>query len=308
MAQRQAKSSVRDSFGQAGLALAGGLTLVVEKGMHAGATTSTRAGALTIGSALDNDVVLISDQLVAQHARLSIGDAWRGLLRIEAKGGPIRTADGRIVDKGRHVDLTMPAVFQAGGAEFRVEAAHDLKKARKLALPALILAGFALLLPSIAGVVTGLFRAPAALIASIPDGSAIGVAAPTAEKAVEMLRGRLREQGLTGQVTIERGSSGNIVATGVVEPQNLDKWRETIRWFDAQGGGPLLLNNVTRADQPTLLPAFRAVWLDAKPQVVLLNGQTATVGDTISGGWKIEAIEPGGVVISRDGRTSKIAF
>lgn len=303
----KSRSGLSDGAQQAGLALAGGLGLVVEKGMHAGATASSRNGVLTIGSNLENDVVLISDNLVPHHARISISDAWRGILRIEAKGAPVRAADGRVVDQGRYLDLPMPARFQIGGAEFRASPAHDIKQARKFALPVLVLAGLALLLPSITGAVTGLFQGPSSLIASQAP-APIMVSSEQSEKWLEALRARLRETGLTGQVSVERNGAGGIAAQGTVDPASLDKWRDVIKWYDTQAGAPLLLNNVTRAEANAVLPAFRAVWLDAKPQVVLLNGQTAGVGDTIGGGWKIDAIDPSGVILSRDGRTSKVAF
>lgn len=307
MAQKPASSGVADGLGQLGLAIAGGLALVVEKGVHAGGSANNRAGILTIGAALDNDVVLIADKLSPHHARLSVRNIWRGLLRIEAKDGPVRLADGRVIDQGRFLDVVMPARFQLAAAEFKAEPANDISKAKKFALPAVLLAALALMLPPLTGVISGLFSAP---------GSVMQVAAPAplvqsteqAEKFLEMLRGRLREAGLTGQVSADRGGAGSLVATGTIEPANADKWRDVIKWYDAQPGAPLLLNNVTRGEVNAVLPAFRAVWLDAKPQVVLLSGQTAGVGETIGGGWKIEAIEASGVVLSRDGRTAKVAF
>lgn len=307
MAQAKPASGVQDSIAQAGLALSGGLALVVEKGMHAGASATNRSGTITIGSALDNDVVLISDSLVPNHARISVSDAWRGKLRIEARGGPVRITDGRIIELGRHADVAMPAVFQAGGAEFRASSLHDLGQARKFALPVAALALLALLLPSFAGIFTGLFRSPEQVIAQQT------LQPPTlspdeAERWVERMRGRLRETGLAGQVTVERGGPGAIVAGGTIDPASVDRWRDVLKWFDGQSGAPLLVNNVTRSDTPTQMPSFRAVWLDAKPQVVLLNGQTAGVGDTITGGWKIEAIEQAGILLSRDGRTARVAF
>jgi hypothetical protein len=221
-------------------------------------------GALTIGSALDNDVVLISDNLVPHHARVAISDAWRGMIRIEAKSAAIRALDGRIVEQGRYLDLAMPACFQAGGAEFRVSQLHDLSRARRFALPVVVLAALALLLPSITGAVTGLFRSPATTIAGLEQPALPAIpGADQLEKWQEMLRARLRETGLTGQVSIERGGSGNLVATGSVEPANTEKWRDVIKWFDAQAGAPLLLNNVARGEQNAVLPAIRAVWLDA---------------------------------------------
>ena len=47
---------------------------------------------------------------------------------------------------------------------------------------------------------------------------------------------------------------------------------------------------------------------DTKPQVVLLNGQSAGIGETIGGGWKIESIDTQGVLLSRDGKTARITF
>jgi hypothetical protein len=303
----KAGNGLGDGLKQAGLALAGGLALAVEKGAHRGASATSRAGTMSLGSSLDNDVVLISDNLAASHARLSLVDGWRGRLRIEARGAPVKLSDGRIVAMGRYADVELPALFQAGGAEFRASSLHDLGQARKFAFPVLALALLALLLPSFAGVMGGLFRS-APQISAPQTPQPITLSAEDGERWLERMRSRLRDTGLAGQITVERGGAGAIVAGGTIDPASQDRWRDVLKWFDSQSGAPLLLNNVTRSDSPQVLPSFRAVWLDAKPQVVLLSGQTAGIGETISGGWKIEAIEQTGVLLSREGRTARVTF
>lgn len=302
-----AQSGWRDSLNQAGLTLLGGLTLHVNKGSHRGARFPARNGRLSVGSGLDNEAVLLADNLAPAHFTLNLIDSWRGVLRVEAKDQAIRTRDGKSVDAGRYIDLKMPAHFQAGDAEFEVVAPKDTAKIRKFALPVIALLALAILLPSLVSLISGPFRhvptlpSPLELTAPLTDAGSL-------EKWQEQLREKVREATLGGQVMIERGPTGNLVAVGSVDPASLEKWRDVLKWYDALGNGPLLVNNVSKGEANAVLPNFRAVWVDSRPQVVLSNGQSAGIGDTIPGGWKIEAIDNSGVLLSRDGRISKVAF
>ena len=285
----------------------GGVTLVIEKGMHAGARERSNTGVLSVGSDINNDVVLLGDNLAAHHVSISVVDSWRGTVRIEAKDESILLQDGRIIKNGRYLDVAMPVRFQAGGAEFSVQSSRNTASLKRFAVPAIGLLALALVLPSIIGLVSGGMRrlpSPSSMATSLtPD-----VSPAALETWQEKLREKIRETGLVGQVSIERGASGNLVATGATDSNAADKWRDVLKWYDAQAAGPLLVNNVARGDTPTTMPSFRAVWVDARPQVVLMNGQSAGIGDLIPGGWKIESIEVSGVLLSRDGRTARVTY
>jgi hypothetical protein len=298
-----------DQLNKSGLSLMGGMRLFVERGLHAGASLVSKQGSITIGAAAENDVVLLADQLAARHMRVVMLNPWTNKARLEAFDQPIDLPDGRRIETGHFVDLSLPAKFRIGTAECRVETVREASTLKKFGIPALALLLAAFLLPSIAGLFSfsssrGALPSPSVTTSSAPNGLDVGALAGWQDKLVE----RLRNAGLTGQVNVERGQSGNLVAFGAIEDTALDKWRDVLKWYDSQGSAPLLVNNVMRGAAQTVLPSIRTVWIDANPQVVLLNGQTAGIGDTIPGGWKIEAIEVSGVLLSRDGRTTRIAF
>lgn len=312
-------SGLQDNFNQIGMKMMGGVRLVVEDGLHAGAKATIKSGSFTLGSNEKSDVVLLADDLAAHHAHITLMNPWTGRLRIEAQDQPIRTIEGQVVENGRFIDLTLPAQFQAGKAEFRVESVQDISRVKKIGIIGGVLLLCALILPSITGFLS--YR-PEAMMLDAPATPSIfgnaGVNQPASVQpgrdgmSLDQWRGTLQEKlaqaALVGQVGIEKGNTGNLVAVGTVEPQSLDKWRDVLKWYDSQNGAPLLVNNVTRGDVAVQIPTFRAVWVDAKPQVVLTNGQTASVGDTIAGGWKIESIDSSGVLLTREGRTTRVAF
>jgi len=313
-------SGFQDNINQAGIKLMGGVRLVVEEGLHAGAKTTIKSGSFSLGSNEKSDVVLLADELAAHHAHITLLNPWTGRLRVEAQDQPIRTIEGQVVENGRYIDLTLPAKFQAGKAEFRVESVQDMSRIKKIGVIAGAIALAALVLPSITSFFT--YRPEAMMMDVAPAPSSIfgntGLGRQTTTQPVkdslslDQWRGNLQDKlgaaGLIGQVSIEKGSTGNLVAVGTVEPQSLEKWRDVIKWYDSQSGAPMLVNNVTRGDVAVQIPTFRAIWVDAKPQVVLTNGQTANVGDTISGGWKIESIDSNGVLLTREGRSTRVAF
>lgn len=292
---------------KAGMALLGGLRFAVEKGMHAGAKLASPATAMTIGSAAENDVVLLGDSLAGKHVRLSVINPWRQLVRIEAQQQPVSLADGRQIAAGRFLDVALPVRFKAGTAECRAESIRQLTALRRYAVPAAVLVLAAFVLPSL----TGLFGASPSIgrqtSASATFNSAMTGDA-SSEKWQASLSDRLKTSGLGAHVSVERGASGNLVAVGSIEESQTEKWRDVIKWYDSQGAVPLLVNNVTRSGIQTVMPQLRAVWFDTKPQVVLMNGQSAGIGDVIGGGWKIEAIDAQGVLLAREGKTARITF
>lgn len=301
--------------GKALLAAYGGLTLRVTQGVHAGATMTASGPSLEIGSGLANDVVLIGDRLSERHVRLSLSEVFPPRIRLEAIDGPVRLADGRALRPGHHLDLPLPLRFQAGGADCVLEGRRDLSALLRKAAPvAAVVVGLAL----IPALVSGLFSGASSLFgAAAPTYQPVATSAADGGRAVdpgvqqrwqEALQARLRDSGLGDRISIERGASGSLVAVGDVEDARVDAWRDIVKWFDAQGAGPLLVNNVTRAGAGASLPGLRAVWLEGTPQVVLSNGQFAGVGDTIGGGWRIDSIDKSGVALSRDGRVTRLTF
>jgi hypothetical protein len=306
--QMSSDQGLLDQFQSAGRSLTGGLRFRVDRGVHAGAVHVSPNARLSIGAHADNDIVLIGDALAPHHMHVRVKDPWRGIVRLEAHGQAVDLPDGRRIEIGHFIDAPLPVRFRLGEAECSLDSVRKINAYRAYALPAVGLLAAAILLPSIAGLFTssGAHFTPSA---SVTTTSANSGAMP-ADVAVwqEKLNDHLRQAGLAGQVSIERGSTGNIVAIGAIDDASLAKWRDALKWYDSLGAGPLLINNVTRGAAPLNLPAIRTVWLDTNPQIVLQNGQSVGLGELAPGGWKVEAIDPSGVLFSREGRTAKVPF
>jgi hypothetical protein len=306
--QTRSDQGLLDQFQSAGRSLTGGIRFRVDRGMHAGAVHVSPNARLKIGAHADNDIVLIGDALAPHHMQLVVKDPWRGIIRLEAHDQPVDLPDGRRIETGHFIDAPLPLRFRLGGAECSLESVRKIGAFRVYALPAAGLLAAAILLPSFASLFASSgerFSPPASVTTTSAN---LGTMPADIAVWQEKLNDHLRQAGLSGQVSLERGSTGNIVAFGAIEDASLAKWRDVLKWYDSLGGGPLLINNVTRGAVPINLPAIKTVWLDTNPQVVLQNGQSIGVGDLAPGGWKIEAIDPTGVLFSREGRTAKVPF
>ncbi|WP_284178530.1 hypothetical protein [Rhabdaerophilum sp. SD176] len=293
-----------------GLKLTGGLVLTVESGAHAGARLHNAQGQLSVGSALTNDAVLIADGLAAHHVRISLTDAWQSKAQLAAVDALVQLDVGTKLRPGQSQVVSLPATFVAGGATFRVETARlwqDVIPGGKRSLTAVAVLAIAFLGINALSGLSGLF-------ASSVDGGQIsrqvspGPNAASVNEAQAAFRDRLDKAGLGNEIQVEAGPSGTLVALGNVGAANVEKWRDLLKWYDSRPSSPLLVNNVTRTAQAKDVPQLRSVWVDVNPQVMLSSGQTARVGDTIAGGWRIEAIDQQAVVLSRDGRTTRLTY
>ncbi len=293
-----------------GLRLTGGLVLTVEGGAHAGARLHNAQGQIAVGSALSNDAVLIADGLAAHHFRISVADPWQSKIQLAAVDAVVQLDVGTKLRPGQSQTVSLPATFIAGGATFRVELARhwqDVVPGGKRSLIAVAALVVAFLGVNALSGLSGLFTSSAG---SGPLGQQVSTTQPPSavEEARAAFRDRLNQSGLGSEIQVEVGPSGTLVALGNVGAANVEKWRDVLKWYDSRPASPLLVNNVARATQATDVPQLRSVWVDVNPQVMLSSGQTARVGDTIAGGWRIEAIDQRAVVLTRDGKTTRLTY
>lgn len=279
----------------------------VVDGHHAGAELALNGGTVTIGADLGNTIVLLDPGIAARHVSIELKSGLVPALRVRALEGPVHVNGNKYIEIGQYADLQLPARLVLAGitTEF-VPSVDYLQTAKRLAPYALYGVGGLLLFLMLSSAISSIGASfssmpPSAISSDVADpGSALHWR--------EQLGRRLAEAGLGTFISVESGSLGNLVATGEIDGQAADRWREIIKWYDAQAAAPLLVNNVTRGQGVTSAPSVRAVWFDARPQVSLDDGRSVGIGDTTPSGWKLEAIEDGSVTFIRDGKSVKVAF
>ena len=295
--------SLADLFQVHRSAIEGGVTIRVTSGAHSGALAALRRGAATVGSSLDNDIVLIGDGLEQNHFALGMANPWLGTVEVEPMDAGVRV-NGKIVDVGRKVVARAPLTIDAGRASLELTPKLRFEPFRRPAIAAAaIVAVMAVGLPLFEALSSAsTFTPPAYDAASSFAPTKID---PASHAAV--LEERIRKADLAGAVTADPGPAGAIVATGEVDEAGLARWRTVLQWHDAIPGAPLLINNVAKTSE---IPGvnIRSAWLDGTPELILTNGQTVGVGGALSGGWRVTQIDAGGIVIAKDKLSRRIEF
>jgi hypothetical protein len=288
----------------------GGLMVTVEAGAHKGARLVHHGDAVRIGSDLANDAVLIADGLAARHVRISEIDPWRSTILVAAEDEPVMAPLGKVLRNGQSRRLELPALVQAGQATIRIEMARRWQDLMPQGRRTYIAVGAVLALVVGMSAVSSLFRLadPSAYSSSFETARLPGTGGKSADAAREALRLELDKAGFGSEIRLEMNPSGSLVAAGTIDPSQAAKWRDILKWYDSRPNSPLLVNNVTRSAQMAEMPQLRSVWVDSSPSVVTSTGQTVRVGDTITGGWQIESINRNGVVLTKDGKSTRLTF
>ena len=292
-----------DLFQDHRAAVEGGVTTHVTAGAHSGALAALRRGKASIGSALENDIVLIGDALDDRHFSLEIVNPWLGSVRVEPQDAGVRV-NGRAIEVGRDVVARAPLSIQAGRAILELTPKLKLAAFRKPAAIAAACVGALVIglpilqaLTSITDIVTRPSDAPGFLTT--------GAVEPRAHVAALQERIRLAE--LAGAIAVDVGPAGAVVATGEVDDAGLARWRTVLQWNDGVAGAPLLLNNVTKLSDG-LGSNIRSAWIDGDGELLLTNGQVVRVGGTLASGWRVTQIDASGIVLTKDKLNRRIEF
>lgn len=288
----------------------------VQSGLYAGLSDRVSAGARTIGSGLDADLVFIEQNLEPHHLRVELAE---GAIAIEALApGVVLDGVGEIAP-GSQVEAALPALVHVGGLSIRwsdeTEVHAALAGSPRLSAKTVAAAAFALLV--LTGLTTFIYDASAD--APVVAASLIGEAAPVrkftagrpdeagTKAAASALQAEIEKLGLLN-IKVSSGP-GVVAAEGTVEPALMPDWQKLQQWFDHRyTGGLTLVNGVILKEEklPSSI-AVEAVWQGTQPHL-LVRGQKYFVGAMLDDGWTIHRIEGDRVLLSRDGRLAAVRY
>ncbi|TBU91567.1 hypothetical protein DNK34_07880 [Pseudomonas dryadis] len=95
-------------------------------------------------------------------------------------------------------------------------------------------------------------------------------------------------------------SVGQLQASGTVEAGQEQDWVALQQYFDGRYGRQYVLRGDVHVRESAARPRlnFQAVWFGEKPYVINASGARLYPGAPLEGGWKIERIEAGQVVLA----------
>jgi len=280
-----------------------GLKLRVTGGRHVGAVSSALGESQIIGSSLDADLVLTDPGVCAHHVRIG---ASRLGLELVVLDGTVR-ADGGLLGPGKTVITQFPATIEIGEAKIEIarEAAFERKK-----VASFLSAGAVAVISLIAltdwywsagnpGRAPGQEPSTMNTAAQAGHGSLPGPEVTSA--AADALRQHLLSQNIT---TIDvKAGSGIVIAAGSMVPEREAEWQSAQMWFDETYGQKILLKTdvVLIAAAPVKAPVtIQSVWLGKAPYLIDGEGRKYWVGSVLKGGWVLEKVEEGRVLVSKD--------
>ncbi|MEM6666333.1 MAG: hypothetical protein AAF638_08015 [Pseudomonadota bacterium] len=299
----------------------GALTVTVEGGAHRDAHQRVDGGPVTIGSGLDNTIVLFGDALPDCNAQITMTDELFGKGEITAIDGPVLLPDGSLLDTGDARAVKLPCTIRCGDIPVTIAPAMDLDGFwTKLISGLLLVAAFVIgmhLVSSLPRVLPSTSSAGAEIVGDIRSsvdrlmtGEARrgGLMRRAEADPLSALSTRLGDAQLNGPVQLQQTSTGAIIATGLLDDAEMQRWRGVLQWHDLQTSAPLLVNNVKLGDGEADLPEIQSVWMGDDPHVVLKGGEMAREGERLAGGWTLERITGEGIILNQDGRRISVTF
>jgi hypothetical protein len=287
--------------------------LLVEEGIQAGLSASLAPGSSFVGSDLSSAVIIADPALLPSHFELVFED---GKTALRAVAGEVVLNDGTWLAPGENIVCSETCSFTAGNTRFALRVpeqalattsigagaatrqatgAKSGKNAISVASGMVAITAVGLLIFTAAGLRSGKATPATA-------GHNVHVAAPATPRMVSIdevmqnLRTRLDAAGLSALASAP-ARDGSVIVQGSLFPAQMSAWVGVREWYDMQyGNGRVLVDQVIPAGAgPSMV--ISAVWAGATPYVIDDHGDKLFVGASVGGGWTIQAIQPGHVIV-----------
>jgi type III secretion protein D len=281
--------------------------LDVTGGLHRNTDLVLNGAVWRIGSAPDDDVVLLDPGVEPHHAILRRDGA---AFEIEALGGEVIVAEGTAIAPGFAGRFRPPVSFALGGAELRLRNGEPKRRAMGIAVAALAVAVLILVgrLVPWNGAQDSIGRSTEDAGRQVNASDVVGVPEPDRiGTALIALQSRLATAALSSLHA--RAEAGRLIVAGTLAARQSAQWEEIDRWFDATfAGTPPLVVDVQSAEVEKPAVVLKAVWSGARSFIVTEDGVMYFQGDGLPEGWTIASIEPGRVVLTRAGESVTLTY
>jgi hypothetical protein len=290
------------------------VTIRVERGLMAGASTRIQGESLEIGAGPDCDVQLLDAGVGDRHATLRMHDSIFGMLVEVTAHDPVRLAREPLardpLTGGATSGLVrLPLALSLGGATVTIAPPRRSGITRHvhqadLATGAVVLIiGLALVLFVNQLVLAGQIETVETGMQAIP-----APASAVRADALALAQLHLAERGLASDITLAKGESGSIAVSGKVPAARWTDWQAYLAWYDREAGLPTLVSSVTMTPKLAQLRPIQAVQLHAPATVFFATGEPAQIGAVLEEGWTLTAIDADGLTLERGTESTRIQF
>ena len=289
--------------------------LTVLTGLNSGARVKLPSGRVSIGGADSDDILL--DGFSGTALDVTLG---KDAVRIASHLDGVSIENGPIHAAGESARAALPCVVQLDDAtSLHICRLAETPKRRSLAtallfflclVGALVIAGAQIEFrtPVPANARTQAPESPAA--PALPPVQKAEVRAPACtdcqSEAAAYLEAELASAGLYG-LSVEH-ADGALRLTGSHAPAEARLWRDIRRSYDRTWSRrvPLIPAITETISDPPIHIA--SVWLAEPREIVADDGLSYRIGETVTDGWVVEAIEPGHVLLARGETLARIDF
>ncbi len=276
--------------------------VVLTGGAHAGARFELADRPVSIGSDLENDLVLIGDSVAAHHARLAFADLLGRKLLVEAHHEGVAIDGHGTLPQGYSVEVPLPATLSLGSAKLRVEGtvpAVTLPNSKVLAGVISLVASVVLLF-SVSGTTRAVVLGPS----SAPQVHAVAShQILDREAAMAKVAALLSSAGLADRIAVMVDENGTMALKGRLSgPKAMAAWRAFLVASDSESDLPPILQAVQISEIAAKPPAISSVWFGSTPKVMMSDGHQLGVGETSAEGWHLESLTHSEAIFTGEGR------
>ena len=290
--------------------------IVVLTGVHAGARLPISEATRTLGRAEECSVVLTDDDLDPVHLLLApsgrgIAVTAVGLVRADADETAWAKGASRVIDQDTVLRVGDTRLMIRVGAIATTAAPGDDTKVLRRAM----LRRRRRVLPVSAAATVGVLvaglswwdgaPAPKARASTMPIAAPIRL--PPMRSLLSFATAAVAAAGLPS-VAFAAGSDGTVIATGAIVPAEAARWQSVRDAIDGRFDGQVVLLDqvATNGDLPDL--KVSAVWLGTDPYVTIDDGEEFHRGAILPGGWNLESIVAGSLLIRRGDHVLRVRY
>ncbi|GGG84049.1 hypothetical protein GCM10011415_37600 [Salipiger pallidus] len=281
-------------------------------GLLQGSRRQFSGNLVDIGSGPQDDVRLPDEDVVEGHVRIHLRPTAFGIfMTVEARGAGVVVDGDEVAQGSESHEIRLPATLELGSASMRLappESASARRSTQSMTFGVGCVVASLLL-----GVVFGALVPPSgvemrATAPYRPTEPALPPEGAPERQAMQTVRERLTEVGLSPFIEADLAPGGTLVVNGVIPARAEPDWRSFNRWYDRQPGLPVMVRNVTVAGGLSDLPAIALIHLEEPRQVQFADGTRVGKGDLVVDGWQVEAIADTEMTLTRRGERIAVSY